>query len=442
MGKGSAPKPPDPYETASAQTGQSVGTAIANQALGQVNQVTPYGSLNYSQTGMTQWTDPTSGKTYDIPQSTATQTLSPEQQKLYDTNTEAQTNLSGLARDQSARLGSLLGSPMDLSKAPGVSAPNLRMGPGIGSDGAVWKGNGLQHGNAGKLQYTYGDEGSYADQRQRVEDALMARLNPQLERDKSSMETQLANQGISLGSAAYDRAQGNFGQQSNDARLGAILGAGEEQSRLAGLDYQRAQFGNAAAGQKFGQNLAQQQAHNQAVGQKFGQQLSKAQFANNTAQTAFGNDRALRGDYMSEQYAQRALPINEISALLGGSQVTQPQFANTPTPQMPTTDLAGMIGQNYNQQLGAYQANQANNPWSGVMGGLFGLGQAKIMASDRRLKTEVERVGVWKGFPLYVFRYVWGGPKRLGVMAQDVLRVKPEAVVPMGDFLAVDYGAL
>ncbi|PII38583.1 hypothetical protein T190_18770 [Sinorhizobium meliloti CCBAU 01290] len=41
MGKQKAPSPPDPNKTASAQTATNIGTAIANQTLGNVNQVTP-----------------------------------------------------------------------------------------------------------------------------------------------------------------------------------------------------------------------------------------------------------------------------------------------------------------------------------------------------------------------------------------------------------------
>jgi hypothetical protein len=47
------------------------------------------------------------------------------------------------------------------------------------------------------------------------------------------------------------------------------------------------------------------------------------------------------------------------------------------------------------------------------------------------------------GLPLYAFRYIWGGPVRVGVMAQDVLKVRPEAVIKGADgFLRVNYGAL
>ena len=47
------------------------------------------------------------------------------------------------------------------------------------------------------------------------------------------------------------------------------------------------------------------------------------------------------------------------------------------------------------------------------------------------------------GLPLYAFRYLWDRVVRFGVMAQDVLAVKPEAVIPTpSGYLMVDYGAL
>ena len=64
--------------------------------------------------------------------------------------------------------------------------------------------------------------------------------------------------------------------------------------------------------------------------------------------------------------------------------------------------------------------------------------------SDRRLKTDIERIGEREdGLGVYVYRYLWSPVRFIGVMAQEVLKVKPEAVIhtPSG-FLAVNYGAL
>ena len=64
--------------------------------------------------------------------------------------------------------------------------------------------------------------------------------------------------------------------------------------------------------------------------------------------------------------------------------------------------------------------------------------------SDIRLKTDIEKVGVAdNGLPLYNFRYIGGDAVYRGVMAQDVLKVLPEAVsiMPNG-YLAVRYDML
>ena len=64
--------------------------------------------------------------------------------------------------------------------------------------------------------------------------------------------------------------------------------------------------------------------------------------------------------------------------------------------------------------------------------------------SDIRLKTDIEKVGIAaNGLPVYTFRYIGGDAVYRGVMAQDVLKVLPEAVsiMPNG-YLAVRYDML
>jgi hypothetical protein len=64
--------------------------------------------------------------------------------------------------------------------------------------------------------------------------------------------------------------------------------------------------------------------------------------------------------------------------------------------------------------------------------------------SDRRLKTDIVRVGLLRaGIPLYRFRYFWSDEVHVGVMAQDVLAVVPEAVITgASGFMLVDYRRL
>lgn len=159
------------------------------------------------------------------------------------------------------------------------------------------------------------------------------------------------------------------------------------------------------------------------------------------------NQLLLTGHQQAEQDAltQRNQPINEISALLGGSQVSMPQFgASTNQPSLPTVDYSGLVEQNYQNQLGAY--NTAQQQRQGLLGGLFGLGSSAIMASDKRVKKDIEPAGKLLGHNLHAFRYKGepdDAPKTIGVMAQEVEKSRPDAVLTGSDGVKrVHYGKL
>lgn len=138
-----------------------------------------------------------------------------------------------------------------------------------------------------------------------------------------------------------------------------------------------------------------------------------------------------RSQAFSEALAGRNQPINEITALMSGSQVSNPAQMSGATPQAGVggVDYTGLVNQKYQADLAQSQA---------AMGGLFGLASAGVgMFSDRRLKTDIQRVGrTDAGTPIYTYRYAWGGPVQMGVMAQDV----PEArVMDPSGFWRVDY---
>lgn len=263
MGKPKAPTPPDPQQTAAAQTGTNVSTAIANNAMSLVNQDTPYGSLTYDKTGKQTWTDPYTGKTYTVPTYTATTSLSPGEQAILDQNTGARTNLAGIANDQSAFLKDYLSQPFNA------------------------------------------DTTAIED---RINELGSKRLDPRFAREQDALQTRLAQQGITPGSEAYNREVELLNQAKNDA-------------------------------------------YNQLALQGRGQ--------------AFGELQALRNQ-----------PINEITALLSGSQVSNPNVAMQTPQGAATTDVAGLINQNYNQQYANYQQRAAQQ--QGLLGGLFGLGAGAL----------------------------------------------------------------
>src|SRR5687768_17349355 len=171
----SAPKAPDPAKTAAAQTESNKATAVTQYGLNATNQVTPYGNLSYSQNGA--WSDGT-------PRFTATQTLSPEQQQLYQQQTQLGSKLNDLAIGQTDRLSGVLSSPVDLSNETTES---------------------------------------------RLMELGRSRLDPIIDQRKKSTEAELLNKGIRPGTEAYNRATTAVDQQTNDA-YNQLLLSGRGQS--------------------------------------------------------------------------------------------------------------------------------------------------------------------------------------------------------------------
>jgi hypothetical protein len=371
---GSSPKPTDPRSIAAAQTSSGIGTAVANTWLGNMNETNPYGSTTTTQTGSQSYTDPYTGQTYNIPTFTRNTTLDPTQQEILNNQNAANLYTARAGNEASQNLMTAVRNPMLPNKAPDPTVPTL--------------------------QTSY--ETDFSADRQKVENALFSRLNPQLERDRTALESSLANKGVKLGSAAYDRAMQNFGQTTNDARTAAILNAGQEQSRLAGLTRDAAMFGNDALTSQYGLTAGE------------------------------------RNRQMQEQLTLRNQSINEAAALRGGGSVTMPSFMGGNTGQIPTTDVAGLIGQNDQQRMQAYQQKQSNI--GGMLSGLGGLA-GLFMLSDARAKEDIEKIAETKdGMGLYSYRYK-GDPKtQIGLMAQEVAKKKPKAVAVGGDgLMRVNY---
>ena len=234
------------------------------------------------------------------------------------------------------------------------------------------------------------------------QEAIMQRLEPSLARQRTSTETQLINQGLRPGSEAYNNAINLLGQQETDARQQAVL-----QGLNLDIGANQQGFGQALEAGKFG-NTAQQQA-------------------------------------LAEAIQLRQLPLNEITALMSGSQIQNPQFGAysgstvQAAPLFASAQAQGQFDANkYNQEVSQANAQTA---------GLYSLGGAALGAppgtfSDRRLKSNIVRLGTHP-IGIGIYEYDIFGGRQIGVMAQELLEVMPEAVHqhPSG-YLMVDYGRL
>lgn len=413
------PETPNPYTTAAAQTGSNVNTAVANSFLQNANVYGPTGSSEFNvreyktvkeprrnkdgttmtervwvpdgtpvtqnpastkketrwvgsgdngsyqdfdvpveggQSGGGYYEDRPAYDTYEIPQFDQKITLSPDQQQLLDNQETLGIKMGEFGIQQVDQLKSVLGDPFKINNIEGLQ-----------------------------------NVSDFAGDRSRVEDALYARINPQLERERAGLDNKLANEGFTRGTEAYNQAMDEYTRQANDARLGVIMQGGNEQSRLM-------------------------------------------------AQAA-----ALRQAQIQEALLERSQPVNEIGALMSGSQVSMPQFAGFQGGQIANTPVgdyvyrtADLDQKNYQQQVA--QANAANAGLMGLGGsvvkGFFGL----PFMSDIRIKRDITRLATRRdGLGVYSFRYKFGGGLHVGFMAQEVERLYPDAVTEIAGVKHVYY---
>jgi hypothetical protein len=344
LGLGPAPSAPAApnYAAAAQETAQgNIDAARLATAANRVNQVTPYGRLDYSITGA----DP-----YGNPTWTATQTLSPEQQELLNYQNQASIGLGKLAGKGLGYVENMLNTPFDVS-----ALPSTGFNPS-----------------------------------QTYQEAYMQRLQPQIQQTREQLQQRLANQGIDIGSEAYDRAMMQQAQRENDLLLGATT-------------------------------------------------------------QGFGVGQQARQSALQEQAYLRNEPLNTLSAVRTGAQVQGPQFVNSA--QQATTagpDLLGAAQMGYNAQMGDFNAKQAAQ--ANLNQGLFSLGGAALMMSDPRTKENIQPIGILEnGLTLYSFEYkdefkdreYAGHGVHVGVMADEVEQVFPHAVTTLNDgYKVVNYGLI
>jgi hypothetical protein len=108
--------------------------------------------------------------------------------------------------------------------------------------------------------------------------------------------------------------------------------------------------------------------------------------------------------------------------------------------------IAGLGQQTSGTTQGTQQMSGAQQ-FGTIAGGVGNLlkGAASVwpfLPSDRRLKEDIEPVGaLFDGTPVYGYRYKGAPAYHIGLMAQDVEKATPAAVVEINGYKAVDYRA-
>lgn len=398
-GGASAPPSINPYQVSNAQQTANQNTANNSAFLNNVNQVTPFGTLTYDQTsgiydGLGNW----------VPQFTAITQLSPEQQKLYDSQVNVTQGAYNLANQYVDRIGAATAQPFSVSGAP--AAPNV---PTYNATG----GGALPTYNAGAVGTAPtgssvnplaapGAVTQYDDAyRNDVYSKMLQRASGAQADDRLALETRLANQGISIGTEAYRNAMDDYNRGINDFRIGADISSGQNaaqqyQSYLAGNQQQwgqgldKYQADLAGNNQTFNQGLSTFNANLAAAGQHFDKNAMAYTLGNQQALQNFNVGSSLytmghdaRKNYITEQQMLRMQPIQEVSALMGtGGGQQYPSFVPTNNYQVAPTDVGAIFGMAAAQDQANYaRQQQSQNAGTGALFGLAGnLGAAGIMA--------------------------------------------------------------
>ena len=271
-----------------------------------------------------------------------------------------------------------------------------------------------------------------------AQNAIMSRLQPQIQQSDAALQQRLANQGITQGSEAYNNAMRTQQQGENDLLNQAALSGVNVDMSANQQGYTQAanntQLQNQAIAQNFGQGATSAGLYNAAQNQLFGQNLQAGQFANTAQQQS-----------MAQQLGLYNQPLNQITALMSGSQIQNPTFqAYTgqnvqAAPVFQGAQAQGNYAQGlYGQQMAGYNAQMGA---IGALAGAAGTAAGGIW-SDRLLKRNIRKIGV---HPIGVKAYEYDIFDRheRGVMAQDLIEVMPEAVMlhPSG-FMMVNYDAI
>lgn len=152
-----------------------------------------------------------------------------------------------------------------------------------------------------------------------------------------------------------------------------------------------------------------------AIGRMFGSKGLRNSGSALKGLTKFNSD--LKNKY-SNDYISKLLGLSQLGSNAGSALIS-----------------AGGVSSSQGQSTGS---SSSNNGFGDFLGKVIGA----AAASDRRLKENIEKVGeLANGLGVYTYNYLSQSAKRLGVMADEVAKIQPDALGPtVSGYMTVDYG--
>ena len=248
-------------------------------------------------------------------------------------------------------------------------------------------------------------------------DRGLSRIQPAMEMQRTALHTDLINSGLPVGSDAYNNSMAQLGLQQNDQLQGLA------QSSIA-------------EGQRMRQGLAGE-----------AQSMRQAQLAESSMIREMQNQA--RQQALTDALLQRRLPMEELATLTGSPSIGSAGLGTATTGlNVPGVSVAPPPIFAATQAQGATDANRYGIKMQGYGAKMdaFGdiVGAAASKPSDKTLKENIVKVGQSpSGFNVYEWNYLWSPERFRGVIAQEVQKIKPKAVLSnIFGHLLVDYSKL
>lgn len=253
---------------------------------------------------------------------------------------------------------------------------------------------------------------------------------------------------------AYNLAQQLMGQTAGHMSSLGVQSAQQDAARRLQAD--QANAANQLQQQMFNTGIGERAIDRNLAAQQFntGVGLQNNQQAMQQAQMRVANQlqglgiQAMTPEMLSQLYQSQLAGLNagnmhDWNNLMRYGSIIQPGAgiggqSSTTTPDNRNIG-AGLIGGG----LAGAQLAGLMGAGAGMTGLGAGAGALLGLLSDRRFKTDITPVGqLTNGLTVYKYRYITGGPMCIGVMADEVKKVVPEAVVTRDGVDYVDYGRL
>ena len=315
---------------------------------------------------------------------TQTQTLTPDSQAALDSQLQLINRKSTLANDLFSRVSDANATTFDPSNATSIKQPtntaqfDSSLITARNPDDAPQFDSSYMPTVSAVSSVPVWDHAAALQAQKAAYDSGASLLNPQFTQATSALDNKLALQGLAPTSESYQTSMGNNLREQNNAYTNLA-----NQSVLTGNQTGLNMYNAALAGTQAQQSIYNQQLQNglaayqarisgnQQQQNLVNQQTQNAMAKYSTQRAGVMDQQSLYNTQLGNALAQYNLPLNQVNALLSGTQISAPSFGSYALQSTTQgADLLGAAQSQYTADLNAANASNASDAQftNGLMG--------------------------------------------------------------------------